>query len=168
MTFHDSGGMAWTIVAGYAVAAMFATIVALRLREQFWTIMAMASLFLGINKQLDLQTGLTVLLRRLAQFGGWYAVRRIAQYGFVAALVVVAAIGAVLAWRRLKGADASRRIAATGLALLATYVLLRVAAIHHVLGDDVSGQGLLGVELAGVAMVGFGAAIRLASGNNPT
>ena len=61
---------------------------------------------LGINKQLDLQSLLTQLLRDAAQFQGWYADRRHYQFAFVVAIAAAGVLGVgAMAWvlRRVLG-----------------------------------------------------------------
>src|SRR3954453_19615826 len=79
---HDQGALAWFIVAGYLVGALFA----LRAgsgaggRERgFWRGTGVALILLGINKQLDLQTDLTNMARGVAHLEGWYGWRRDVQ-----------------------------------------------------------------------------------------
>ena len=55
----------------------------------FWLTLALLLLFLGINKQLDLQTLLNDIGRRKARAEGWYGNRRYYQTMFIAAVTVL-------------------------------------------------------------------------------
>jgi hypothetical protein len=162
---HDPGTLPWLAVAGYLLAAglcarQFA-VATLQRERGFWVLAAVAMLALGINKQLDLQTSLTMFGRELAHAGGWYGQRRIVQAVFVMAAAVTGLIAlAALGWlvRRLRPAVG---VALLGIGLLCLFVLVRLASFHHV--DVALRSAVLGVklhtvlELAGIGLVVFGA-----------
>jgi hypothetical protein len=105
-----------------------------------WSLLAALLLFLGVNKQLNLQTLLIVLGRRAALAGGWYHHRRLAQALFsivfaAAGLCVLAVM--VRAW---KGFFAENPLAWRGLLVLLVFVLIRASSINHAIQ-------WLGVEL---------------------
>ena len=92
--------MGWTIAAAYLVAAGFCAAYArradrvwaadrFRLHRAFWWSLAAIMLLLGINKQLDLQTLLTLVGRQLARTQGWYSHRQTFQMWFVAGIAIV-------------------------------------------------------------------------------
>jgi hypothetical protein len=131
----------WSVVAVYVVAAGFCARTALALRKMgpeekresaVWRLLALGLLFLGINKQLNLQTLLIVLCRRGAAAGGWLEKGRLAQMVFSAALTVA---GLALIWRlrvRFRRFFAGNRWVFTGLVVLFLFVLIRAASINHV------------------------------------
>jgi hypothetical protein len=165
----DPSPIGWITVAAYLVAAGLCV----RARQRahaagaarlggFWLALAIALVLLGVNKQLDLQTGLAVLGRRLARAQGWYEARRTVQAVFLLALALGA--GAATAWAAiaLRRELAAVRLALVGLALLAAFIVARAASFHDV--DRILGLRPLGVrvsaalELAGVGVVGVAAA----------
>src|SRR5687768_17295721 len=84
----DPTVMGWLTVVGYFVAAFLCWRAATkgsaaRKVRWFWTALAVLLLFLGFNKQLDLQTAFTFLARDFAKATGWYENRRIVQGIFV-------------------------------------------------------------------------------------
>jgi hypothetical protein len=127
----------------------------------FWSWLALILLFLGVNKQLDLQSALTALGRHLAREQGWYDRRQEFQVRFI---IIVAGIGlAALGWFAWMVRQASRGqlLALMGLVFLITFVLIRASSFHHV--DLLLGVRLAGLkanwilELGGIGCVGLGA-----------
>jgi hypothetical protein len=99
--------------------------------RMFWFLLAIALAVLAINKQLDLQTALTNMLREDAEHRGWYQQRRVLQIAFVACAIFAAAFGLWLLYRLLGSHWRVHRLALCGLLLLALYLLLRVADIER-------------------------------------
>jgi multisubunit Na+/H+ antiporter MnhG subunit len=132
----------WSVVAAYIVAAGFCARAALAPRKMgaeekrvsaIWWLLAWGLLFLGINKQLSLQTLLIVLGRRAALAGGWYEQRRLAQMIFSA---IFALAGLVALWfllARFRQFFVRNPWAAIGLVVLVLFVLIRAASINHVI-----------------------------------
>jgi hypothetical protein len=108
-----------------------------------WTFLALILLFLGINKQLDLQSAVTEMGRMIAWNEGWYDDRRTVQAWFVA---VVTAVGLVMLYgllRLTRGALSRVRIAVLGMGCLLCFVVVRAASFHYV-------DKLLGLRLGGL------------------
>lgn len=133
----DPTFIGWVTVVAYFVAAYFcwrasrASLHARKIRW-FWTGLTALLIFLGFNKQLDLQTELTFLGRDFAEATGWYENRRIVQVLFILAIAFGGAfVTAALCWfyrtefRRLGAALA-------GFGFLITFVVIRAASFHHV------------------------------------
>lgn len=167
--------MGWVTVVAYAAATYFAyqalrasrlgaeklaTIAPEEAQNQralvkLWVLVTAAMLFLGINKQLDLQTLFTEVLRDMAREQGWYEERRTYQLLFIVAIALAGGVGtAALAWALRK---VLRRVlgAVLGLGLIATFVVIRAASFHHV--DVLLGAGPIRLnwilELGGIAMI---------------
>lgn len=133
------------------------------------------SIFLGllaINKQLDLQTLLTVLARKAALADGWYDNRRIFQQEFILCLLAVSA--ALMAWLlyRTRHGGRALRTAIIGVCFLVLFVCVRAVSFHNM--DTFLGLTFLGVtanhilEIGGIAIVGIGAlAVRPPSYRDP-
>lgn len=125
----------------------------------FWFLAFSATVVLGVNKQLDLQSWLTELGRDLALAQGWYEQRRWVQEIFVAGLVVLGFAGIAIAAILLR--RVIRRVAGAllGLGLLATFVAVRATSFHHV--DLWLGHGVVrlnwALELSGIALVAWSA-----------
>jgi hypothetical protein len=129
----------------------------------FWMILTGLLLFLGINKQLDLQTLLNDVGRRAAKAQGWYQNRRIYQVIFIVAVVAVGlfAIG-VFSWVA-RNQWKRNFVALLGTVFLYVFVLTRASSIHHVdvmlRWEFLSWRWNWILELGGIAVVGLGAFI---------
>ena len=122
-----------------------------------WQAVTLMFVFLGINKQLDLQTALTEIARIIAFKQGWYEQRQIAQIWFIVAVALSCLTIAIsLVWL------ASETPFATWVALLGTvvvlaFVLIRAASFHHI--DRFIGETILGLkwnwvlEMSGISIV---------------
>ncbi|MGA2557425.1 MAG: hypothetical protein ABSG04_14260 [Verrucomicrobiota bacterium] len=132
----------WTVVAAYVVAAACCGRAALargkmgpeeRPSSVIWRVLAAGLLFLGINKQLDLQTLVIDLGRQAALAGGWIGEKRRVQLAVCAvlALTVVAAFWFVLA--RFRVFFVRNRWALAGVTVLLLFILIRAASVNHVL-----------------------------------
>ncbi len=125
----------------------------------FWCITAIVLILLGINKQLDLQSWFTQVMRDLAKEHGWYEARRQYQFAFVVALGAVGLLATVTAalvlWRVLPRIG----IALLGLAILVTFVVMRAASFHHI--DALLHSGPLALnwwaEFGGIALIALNA-----------
>jgi hypothetical protein len=159
----DPSVIGWfTVVAYLAAAACCAPLVwrqarGPRFERWFWGALALMTLALGINKQLDLQSLFTQVLRDEAQRYGWFGERRILQAAFIFAVGLAGAILVGMAWRWLPVLQRNMRIGVTGVIFVYTYVLIRAASFHHV--DIFINRSILGVkwnwiiEVGGIAII---------------
>ena len=140
----------WVTVAAYFAASLACFLMHRRSRSVavasgIWGVLSLALLFLAINKQLDLQTLLTVAGRSVAKSQGWYEQRRSVQSAFIASLGAAGflCVGAVA--YALRRAPRSAWLALCGLMFLGGFVLIRAASFHHV--DSLLGFRLVGLRL---------------------
>lgn len=159
----DPGVIGWLTVALYLLAAGACAVAALRASShrdgagRYWAAMALAMLALGVNKQLDLQTLFTQLMRDDSLRHGWFAERRLLQLAFIVGVAAGGVVMALLAWRRLRMLHRNIRMAAWGVCLVFTYVLIRAASFHHV--DRFINAAIFGarwnwvLEIGGIAIV---------------
>lgn len=125
----------------------------------FWTGLAAVLIFLGFNKQLDLQTALTFLGKNFAKSTGWYENRRVAQGIFVTLIGLGGTAFTVWLcwyfrseWKRL-------RLALGGVGFLLCFIVIRAASFHHV--DQILNFAPGGVrmnwvlELGAIAMIAW-------------
>ena len=164
----DPTVMGWVTVVAYFGAALLCfreamavkRNVATRDKRLFWSTLAFVLVFLGFNKQLDLQTLLTLTGRRIAIAQGWYENRRVVQLIFVA---LIGAAGLLSIWfmNRLVRKYPELRLALVGFVAILAFVVIRAASFHHV--DQLINFRLGGVrmnwllELGAIALVTMGA-----------
>lgn len=162
----DPGLTGWLTVLAYAVCAMLALAVWRRLKGQrgrvFWAVLALLLAALAVNKQLDLQSAVTVTGKCLARAQGWYDHRRVLQALFIA-LVAGGALAMLLGLTvSLRGRLRRNLLAAAGLTLVLSYVVVRAFSFHHF--DRLIGAQNLGVtnnflfENAGLVLIAVNAA----------
>jgi hypothetical protein len=122
-----------------------------------WRSISVLFLFLGINKQLDLQTALTEAGRKLAYYEGWYEQRQFVQLAFIALIAVTCLISAITLLIWVRDGPISTWLALIGTTLVIGYVLIRAALFHHM--DRFIGQRTLGfrwnwvLEMGGIGLV---------------
>ena len=171
----DPTVIGWVITVVYFVAAYLCWKASRKERKQeqlnLWLILAILLLVLGINKQLDLQTPFIAAAKYVAEVTGFYSMRHVLQVSFVSFL-------AFLCFSFLMGIFFSSRNqwrknwpALLGLFFLLAFVLIRAASFEHV-NYFLQKWRQVGpvrmkyvVELGGICLVGFGAAIRLKNWN---
>jgi hypothetical protein len=170
----DPTMMGWITVAAYFGASLLCLGAMLKLRRGgsgmggprlFWSILALLLLFLGFNKQLDLQTLFTVIGRRIALDGGWYDQRRSVQAVFVGSITILGAM-CLAGLRALAGRTTKPvMVALAGSIFLGAFIVVRAASFHYVdqlLGWRFGGMKMNWVfELGGILLVGFGAFLQL-------
>jgi hypothetical protein len=140
----------WTLAREHGIAG---------LDRRAWRSISVLFLFLGINKQLDLQTALTEAGRFLAHYQGWYEQRQLIQLAFVTLIAVICLICAITLLVWVGDAPVSTWLAVVGATLVMGYVLIRAASFHHV--DRFIGSRIFGfrwnwiLEMGGIALVLF-------------
>jgi hypothetical protein len=110
-------------------------------QSRFWWILWAVTTCLGLNKQLDIQTAVTIAGRDLAKFLGFYAYSRLIQKLF---LILLAGVGIYACYNFLSNYRQfwkSYRLVYLGLGFLMFFIMTRAAAFNHV-------QQLVSVDLA--------------------
>jgi hypothetical protein len=113
-------------------------------RTFFWGVLTAMLVFLGFNKQLDLQTLLTLSGRRVFIELGLYEYRRIVQAFFVIVVAITGFAAAVL-MRGLVRRQKDLKLPLLGFVLLVVFVVVRAASFHHM-------DQLINFHFAGVRM----------------
>lgn len=149
----DNHLMGWVTVLVYLAAAFGSARAARGLvpvgpdgrERRFWWIAFAILLFLAINKQLDLQSLLTMVGRCHASLAGWYDTRRTVQRIFVLAVAAggVASIG--LLALLLRGILGRVWPALLGLGFVCCFVVIRAASFHHM--DGLIGSTAMGLKV---------------------
>ena len=158
----------WSVVVFYELAALACARVAVLARSRkspgcaaIWWGLALALCFLGVNKQLNLQTLLIALGRHWALAGGWYGQRRTVQSAFSVAFGL--GLGLLLVWLKRRHGDFFRRNPRIlwGLLVLALFLALRSSTINH--ANPFRGlsrtdkEWAWALEIAGSILIGAGA-----------
>jgi len=127
------GGWLTTIL--YFLAAFGAVWVYRQVKSEFepqvnrqrmlWMLFALALLFLGFNKQLDLQNLVIETGRNLAIAQGWYDQRRLVQVGFIKTIAGVSAGLVILFFYLYRKVITIHLLAIFGFCLLAAYIIIR-------------------------------------------
>ena len=131
----DPTYFAWIIVGLYALAvwqSWRASRVARQPERQFWTCLALLLAMLCVNKQLDLQTLLTQIVRSVARAQGWYAGRRTYQLAFIGAFAAMMFVGMIGLAIRFRRSPPVLWLAVLGISLQGLFVVMRAASMHHV------------------------------------
>jgi ABC-type Mn2+/Zn2+ transport system permease subunit len=116
-----------------------------------------AFFFLGINKQLDLQSAMTELGRIVAFAGGWYEQRRTVQVYFVIGVAAACVAGTLILLFWTRKSPIQTWLALGGSTFVLGYVLIRAASFYHI--DHFIGGRVLGLkwnwilEMTGIAIV---------------
>ena len=166
--YDDSSLVGWTVTAAYLFAAGLCAQAGLRMRRasgnsagqyQPWWFLAAVLLFLGLNKQLDLQTLLINAGRGMARAEGWFGYRRIVQAAFVVLFTLALVAGLVACVTKWRPFFRERPLVLAGLLSLLLLVVIRASGFNHVeellhldLHDDSWGWAL---ELGGTVCVAW-------------
>jgi hypothetical protein len=171
---HDQTFLGWFTTGGYVAAAFLCACAAQacvagrraqfsesRKLAFFWGLITTGLVLLAINKQMDLQTVFTDIMRNKAEDGGWYRHRRVLQALFVLAAGAFAVGGLWMLVRLLGPRWREHHLLLAGLAVLCGYLMLRVADIERVgemTGMSMAAEGFRSaVEWAGLAMIAIAA-----------
>lgn len=97
-----------------------------------WGLIAVTLLFLGINKQLDLQTWLTLKGKQIALVEGFYDERRTIQGIFILSIVFLGILYLVFLFWLVSNSTTNTRWGLIGLGMLICFVIIRAASFHHI------------------------------------
>ncbi|MFM2274577.1 MAG: hypothetical protein RL211_449 [Pseudomonadota bacterium] len=164
----DPSLFGWITVVAYAAAFVFCCLSTCKARagphRQFWLFLAVTMAVLGVNKQLDLQSWLTQVMRDFAHASGWYARRRLVQVIFIGWLALTGLVLAGWLQNRLLHLDQYARSAAIGFVFLMVFVVIRAASFHHIdhlLGISFDGLRInVLLELTGIGIIAVAAFLR--------
>lgn len=131
----DPTATGWLTVVIYGLGTLLAFLVWRRLPtgqgRGFWAVVTLILACLAVNKQLDLQSALTMTGKCLARAQGWYDNRRLVQQAFIACVLLAMVVGLLAGFRSLQGQMRRNAVALTGLAVLCAFVAIRALSFHH-------------------------------------
>lgn len=124
----------------------------------FWGLVISLFVFLGINKQIDLQTWLTVYGRELSKRQGWYEQRATIQTIFVLAIALSGVVTLSVLLKLTRDLLPRHVLAFIGLGVLAVFLVTRATSFHEVeaaMRWEILGMRLSWyLEMAGITCVG--------------
>ncbi|HZM05704.1 MAG TPA: hypothetical protein VFC44_22115, partial [Candidatus Saccharimonadales bacterium] len=124
---------------------------------QLWGGTAGVLIFLGINKQLSLQTLMIDIGRRVAVVGGWFEYRRVVQAIFCVAFLLTVLGFLIFFAAATKWFIKENPLAFIGISVLVFFVILRASTINH--SDQLLGINLMDkawawiLEVCGSALI---------------
>ena len=168
----DPTFMGWFTVVAYFITALLCLISALPHRlvlplqrvsqiRWLWGFFAILLLLLGINKQLDLQSLVTVVGKELALSQGWYQQRRMVQTQFILGIVIAALLLVSVIGRAIYAERQSYRLALLGLMFLSCFIVIRASSFHHI--DALIGWQVVGLRMNWILEIGGIACIAIAA-----
>lgn len=98
---------------------------------QLWLGLTVCLAFLALNKQLDLQSLMTEVMKQVSIEQGWYQQRRRLQMIFIVALGAIGALVVALLWLRYRSVLRPHLLALTGFTFLLCFILMRAASFHN-------------------------------------
>jgi len=166
----------WITVAAYFLAAFLtfraaksSDVIRERRQKFFWLVLSVILVLLGINKQLDLQTLLTLTMRKLAIYEGIYEKRRVLQAFFIVIVALCGAAGFMIMSRLAKSRAPEVKLGLAGLFFLIVFIVIRAASFHHIdafLKHDIGGFRMNWVlELGGISLIGIAAFKKMRRGS---
>jgi hypothetical protein len=113
-------------------------------QKRLWLAIAVSMLLLGLNKQLDLQTLFTEVLRIVFLDLELYENRRIYQKSFIFTILLCS--GAIAAWLIYvyRNVVTKNLLAITGICFLMAYIIMRASSFHHM--DYLTNISVFGVK----------------------
>jgi hypothetical protein len=169
-TIGDPTFMGWFTVAAYfltAAAALKLSFAADAIfprassvkQQRFWLILGALLFFLGINKQLDLQSLLTAVGRYYARQDGWYDQRRTVQVAVIGGILITMCTAMLLFVLHFRTIFKANMLAIVGLGFLLLFIAVRATSFHHM--DMLINFRILNVrmnwvlELTGICAIGI-------------
>jgi hypothetical protein len=118
----------------------------------FWIFLAIFLFLLAINKQLDLQSWFTQIMKDSAQANGWYRYRRPVQVAFIGIIGICMMIALLSLRLYLANSWRHYKLAWLGIILLCTFILMRAASFHHF--DIFINHQILGLKINVILEIG--------------
>jgi hypothetical protein len=174
----DPYPLAWIIFTGYIISSVLCYYIGFSLNKInkgskekgdiiFWYGLSAILFFLGINKQLDLQTLFVAIGRSLANYQGWFDIRRGVQKIFIIGFFFISIISFIGLGIFLKKQVFKNFYIILGVIMIVSYVLIRASTFNHI---DFIPENLRVIysihmkyvlELFGILLVFYGAFKRL-------
>jgi len=171
--------LAWIITAGYFLATILSFSVARQAGKYysraakarvFWLGLTVLLVFLGLNKQLDLQLFLRSTFKCLSIMEGWYNQRRVFQLDFVIAIAAVFAVFVVFVISFFREILRKDTLAVIGIIFLLIFILIHVSYFNYFDMPALARFYEAGLnwllEIIGIALICLQSLIRLNRGSD--
>lgn len=129
----DPSLMGWVTVFSYFLTALFCFFVmrASPKKCRFWRVLTVLLLFLGINKQLDLQSLITNIGKIVVNDLGLYHLRFYIQLSFIFLVLFVALMIMRFFWGYLRSFSFKLFPAFIGVVFLCSFIIVRALSFHY-------------------------------------
>lgn len=177
-TIGDPSIMGWVTVWAYFTTALLALILGCKSKRKFpsetckaqrnfWLIVSVVMLSLGVNKQLDLQSLITAMGKYYAIRDGWYDNKRVVQFAAISAILAIAALSLALFFYHMRDLLKTNWLAILGLVFLMVFIVTRATSFHHMdifLHTSIAGLRMNWIlELGGISAIAISTASKLRS-----
>lgn len=148
-TIGDPTFFGWFTVLAYLVAAVSCVLCTIRSEQIFgqghllqhrliWGMMALGLFFLGINKQLDIQSWFTAVIKRIARTQGWFDLGQQVQILFIVGLALVSLVLLMAGIWFFRHVWRQYWLLGLGLVFIARFVIVRAATFYGVTLPELS------------------------------
>jgi hypothetical protein len=133
----------WLTVLAYLLAAGGCALCSIRAERIFgrehrlqhqliWGVLAVGLLFLSINKQLDIQSWFTAVIKTIAYEQGWYEFGQRAQIIFIIGLIAISLTAIIIGAWFFRHVWRQYWLLGLGLLFIARFVIVRAATFYGV------------------------------------
>lgn len=173
----DPTFLGWLTVLAYLAAAVSCVLCTIRSERIFgqgqllqhrliWGTMALGLFFLGFNKQLDIQSWFTAVIKRIARTQGWFDLGQQVQIIFIVGLAVVSLVLLIAGIWFFRDVWRHYWLLGLGLIFIARFVIVRAATFYGVSLPELSRfTGGIRInwllEIGGVFIITLGALLNL-------
>ncbi|MBL8820517.1 MAG: hypothetical protein JNL58_31125 [Planctomyces sp.] len=116
--------------------------------NRFWVLLTLLLVLLGINKQADLQSLVTLFGRDILRDMGLYENRREIQTLFIGVVVLIGALGVLVFLWQIRKSSWWSYLAVLGVAVQVVFIVIRATSFHHI-------DRLLGVRIQELNSIKF-------------
>jgi len=135
----DTTFWGWVITASYGLA-IFASLYYLKRinrtidqeKHLLWKYIAGFLIIMGINKQLDFQILLTIVMRMFAHAYDWFEYRRLVQVYFAKGIILIVCVVGISLLYRIRHILKQSLGELAGCAILLGFALIRTSTISHI------------------------------------
>ncbi len=126
-------------------------------KHLLWSYIVGFLILMGINKQLDFQILIKIVVKMSAEAYGWFEYRRLVQAYFAKGIVLIVCVAGISLLYRTRHVLKQSLVELTGCAILLGFALIRTSSINHIrkariLEDDKISH-IHAIELLGIVVI---------------